>query len=43
VSTFQVTSVEKCPTDCPLAYSVEVDFYTIFGITLDKTGLYCGR
>ena len=43
VSTFRVTSVKKCPTDCPRAYSVEVDFYTIFGFLYKETALYCGR
>lgn len=43
VSTFRVTSVEKCPAGSPRAYSVEVDFYTVFGILLGKVGVGCGR
>ena len=41
VTTWRVTSVERCPTRSPRAYSVEVDLYTTFGIPYGETGIFC--
>lgn len=43
VTTWRVTSVEKCRTGCPRPYAVELELFTLFGIPYGKTGVGCGR